>query len=67
MRSTAHLNLKWTVADTDVVRDMAKKGQTAYAIALWFSRNRKPMATDEVMRICDDMGVTLRKTGEERA
>ena len=57
---TSHLNLKWTVADTDAIRNMAENGRDAYAIALWFTRQGKPVATDEILRICDDMGVNVR-------
>lgn len=60
MKTAAHLNLKWTVRDTDTIRAMALGGKTAYAIALWFTRSGKPAATDEIIRICDDMGVRVR-------
>ncbi len=59
---TRHLNLKFTVADTDAIRDMAQSGRTAYGIALWFTRQGKPASTDEILRICDDMGVNVRKS-----
>lgn len=60
--TTKHLNLKFTVADTGTIRDMAKAGRTAYGIALWFTRQGKPVSTDEILRICDDMGVNVRQS-----
>lgn len=60
--TTKHLNLRWSVADTDAIRNMAKSGRTAYGIALWFTRQGKPVSTDEIFRICDDMGVNVRKS-----
>lgn len=60
--TTKHLNLKFSVKDTDAIRNMAKSGRTAYAIALWFIRQGRPVSTDEVLRVCDDMGVKVRKS-----
>ncbi|TWG90349.1 hypothetical protein L598_000700001060 [Mesorhizobium sp. J18] len=55
-------NFKWTVANTDIIRSMAEDGCDAYAIALHFTRLGKPATTDEILRICDDMGVKVRRT-----
>ncbi|WEX10336.1 hypothetical protein [Chelativorans sp. AA-79] len=67
MRSAAHLNFKWTVRDTDTIRTMARRGKHAHTIALWFTRLGKPASADEIIRICDDMGVRLRKKAGEPA
>lgn len=58
---TWHLNLKWSIADTDAIRNMAQSGRTAYGIALWFTRQGKPVSTDEILRLCDEMGVNVRR------
>lgn len=63
-RTTAHLNLRWTVADTDTIRKMALGGLTAEEIAWRFRMDRARHhfpTSDEVASICADAGVHVRR------
>lgn len=58
--TATHLNLKWTVADTDAIISMARSGFTAGDICQFFMGARLESEPGEIKRICDDAGVFIR-------
>lgn len=54
MSETSHLNLKWTVADTDLVHDFARAGKSAAWIADQFGAT-----IPEILNICADAKVKV--------
>lgn len=65
---TRHLNLKWTVADTDKVITAAKNGHCVESIAsnirFWESVEA---SEHEIIAICNAHGVFVRTTGRRAA
>lgn len=56
-----HLNLKWTVADTDRILAWAKSRWTASEIAAAFTAEGKTTNVAQIMKICSDAGQTIRR------
>ncbi|WP_349366753.1 MAG: hypothetical protein ABL311_04485 [Nitratireductor rhodophyticola] len=55
-----HLNLKWTVADTDLMLAAARRGQTPTHIARTIRRETdKPCAPCEVERVLRNAGIPV--------
>ncbi|MFC6487333.1 hypothetical protein [Nitratireductor sp. GCM10026969] len=62
-RTTAHLNLKFTVRDVDWILAEARKDRGAEDIANRLTRSGTYATVAEVERICADAGVFVRRTG----
>jgi hypothetical protein len=56
----SHLNLKWTVADTDRIISWAKAHWTASEIAVAFTAEGKRTLPAEIIKICSDAGQIIK-------
>lgn len=53
-------NLKFTVADTDRMIQLARSNWTAQQIAAYFTSGGKPTTAEEVRRICEETYTRVR-------
>lgn len=58
---TRHLNLDFSVADTDMVLSMARRHSTLADIANAFARQKRVVSHEQIDRICADAGVYVRR------
>lgn len=58
--TTAHLNLKFTVAAMDAILAMAADNKTAMEIAFSEFGRRLKVTPNEIVRACDQAGVFIR-------
>ncbi len=62
---SAHLNLKWTIADADRIIAWARAHWTASDIAAAFTSEGRKTSPDEIMKICSDAGQSIRRGAEK--
>lgn len=61
MERSSHLNLKWSVADTDAILSMAARGISADQIARGFNKSGKNTSGREIADLCANAGVPVRR------